>query len=74
MKLPVMTTNHLKEQFSTAHQARVILTDNFKDHKNKAIFVFEISNQKCKAFDSEINDVFRLVLITQKRDDFMNND
>lgn len=74
VKLSIQASDHFEEQLSTSHHACFILFDNLKNGQKETVFVSKVSHQECKAFNSEVDDVIRLVLFTQKRNDVVNDD
>jgi hypothetical protein len=74
VKLPIKSPNHLVEQLSASHNTRLVLLYNLQNDEKKTVFVSEISDKKREALDGEVDDVIRLVLFAEQRNNLVDDD
>lgn len=74
MELPVQAADHLVEKLSTSQHARVVLLHNLQDVQQEAVLVPYVSHEEREALDGKVDDVLRLVLLTQQRNDLVDDD
>lgn len=74
VELSIQSTDHLEKQFAASQHTRVVLSDDLKHREQEAVLVLQISDEKGKALDGEINDVIRLVLLAEQGNDLVNDD